>query len=331
MPGLNEYQKYMLEEFAEEYLAGRMDRRELLRRTVLMTGSIAGAAAVLTSLGCTPSAAPTTAGSGAAPAATPTTAAAQATRPPAATATPLVGPDATVTPNDPAVQAREVTYPGPAGTLFGYLARPTQPGTYPGIIVIHENQGLNAHFEEVTRRIAKVGFVALAPDLVSRAGGTKAVADNARIAAALGQTPAEELTADLVASLAFLKQQPGVQQTKFGVFGFCFGGGYSYRLALASPDIAAATPWYGTAPPLDQVPNLRGKIWAVYAGNDARINATLPDLEAAMRANNKQFSYQIYPDTAHAFHRTTDNPTHMAAAKDAWQKMVDFMTRELKG
>jgi carboxymethylenebutenolidase len=326
---LSEYQQYLLEEFAEEYREGRMDRRELLRRAVLVTGSVAGAAAVLTALGCTPAAAPAT-GGGAPSLATPTAAAAQATRPPTATATPVVGPDATVTPNDPAVQAREVSYPGPAGTLMGYLARPAQPGTYPGVIVIHENQGLNAHFEEVTRRIAKVGFIALAPDLVSRAGGTKTVADSARIAAALSQTPPDDLTADLLASLAFLKQQPGVQQSKFGVFGFCFGGGYTYRLALASPEIAAATPWYGPAPPLDQVPNLRGKIWAVYAGNDARINAGLPDLEAAMRANNKQFSYQVYPDTAHAFHRTTDNPTHLAAAKDAWQKMVDFLTRELK-
>lgn len=330
MSRLSEYQQYLLEEFAEEYREGRMDRRELLRRAVLVTGSIAGAAAVLTALGCTPSAAPATTGGGAPSLATPTAAAAQATRPPAATATPVVGPDATVTPNDPAVQAREVSYPGPAGTLIGYLARPTQQGTYPGVIVIHENQGLNAHFEEVTRRIAKVGFVALAPDLVSRAGGTKAVADNARIAAALSQTPPDDLTADLLASLAFLKQQPGVPPSKFGVFGFCFGGGYTYRLALASPEIAAAVPWYGPAPPLDQVPNLRGKIWAVYAGNDARINASLPDLEAAMRANNKQFSYHVYPDTAHAFHRTTDNPVHMAAAKDAWQKMVDFLTRELK-
>ncbi|MCS6800991.1 MAG: dienelactone hydrolase family protein [Chloroflexota bacterium] len=329
MPSLNEYQRYLLEEFAEEYLQGRLDRRELLRRAVLVTGSVASAAAALSMLGCSPANAPA-AGAGPSLAATPSPVPAQATRPPAATATPVVGPDATVTPTDPAVQAREVTYPGPAGPLIGYLARPTQPGTYPGVIVIHENQGLTAHIEEVTRRIAKVGFIALAPDLVSRAGGTKTVADPARIAAALSQTPADDLTADLLASLAFLKQQPGVQPAKFGVFGFCFGGGYTYRLALASSEIAAATPWYGPAPPLDQVPNLRGAIWAVYAGNDARINASLPDLEAAMRASNKRFSYEIYPNTAHAFHRTTDNPVHMEAAKDAWQKMVDFLTRELK-
>jgi carboxymethylenebutenolidase len=325
MAELNQYQRYLIEEFAEEYREGRLSRRELLRRTVLITGSVTAAAAVLSALGCTPSAAP--AGPPASGTATPAGTVAAA-RP---TATPVVGPEATVTPDDPAVQAREVSFPGPAGTLYGYLARPAAPGTYPGVIVIHENMGLVPHIEEVTRRIAKVGFIALAPDLVSRAGGTKAVGDPARIAAALSQANPADLTADLLTSLAWLKAQPGVQPNRFGAFGFCFGGGYTYRLALASPEIAAAVPFYGPAPPLDQVPNLQGKIWAVYAGNDARINAGIPELEAAMKANGKEFSYQIFPGTAHGFHRTTDNPAHLEAAKEAWQKLVDFLTRELKG
>jgi carboxymethylenebutenolidase len=325
---VNVFGRYLIEEFAEDYLEGRMDRRELLKRTLLITGSVTATAAVLTSLGCTPSAAPSVppaSGPAAGPAAP-----SQPTQPPAATATPVVGPDATVTPNDPAIVARAVQFPGKGTTVFGYYARPTQAGTYPGVIVIQENQGLVPHIEEVTRRIAKVGFAALAVDMVSRAGGTANAGDQAAISGFLGRANPDELTSDLISGIDWLKQQDGVRKTNFGVFGFCFGGGYAYRLAVSSQDIAAATPWYGIAPPLDQVPNLRGAIWAIYAANDARINASIPDLEAAMKANNKRFSYELFPDTGHGFHRSTDNPTHMTQAKIAWQKMVDFMTKELK-
>lgn len=327
MVELTQVQRYLIEEFAEDYQSGELERREMLRRVVLITGSITAAATVLTTLGCTPSASPTTAAPAVPP--VPTGQAAAPVRP-VATATPVVGPDATVAANDPAVQARDVTLTGPAGTIFGYLARPAETGSYPGMIVISDNQGLDAVCEENTRRIAKLGFIALAPDLTSRAGGTKALADRARIAAAFGQTPADDLTADLIAGVAYLKNQPGVLASKIGVFGFCVGGNFSYRLAVASPDIVAATPFYGPPPPLDQVPNLRGTVWAVYAGNDARVNASIPDLDAAMKSAGKNFSYEVFPDTAHGFHRSTDNPVHMAQAKLAWQKMVDFMTKQLK-
>jgi carboxymethylenebutenolidase len=315
----SEYQQYLIEEFAEDYKEGRLERRELVKRVVLLTGSVPAAATVLTSLGCN------------APAPTTGSVQAPATATAAPSPTPVVGPDATVAATDPAIDARAVEFPGKAGAVFGYLAKPKQAGTYPGLIVIHENMGLVDHIQEVARRVAKVGFVALAVDGCSRAGGTARLGSQAEVSAFLGRIVPEDLTADFQSGIDFLKTPAGgARATRFGVFGFCFGGGYSFRLACASPDIAASVPFYGIAPPLDLVPNLRGAISAVYAGNDARINASIPDLETAMKAQSKRFDYVMYPNVAHGFHRSTDQPGHMDAAKKAWQQMVDFMSKELK-
>ncbi|MCS7002424.1 MAG: dienelactone hydrolase family protein, partial [Dehalococcoidia bacterium] len=328
-PQLNDHQKYFIEEFVEEYQHGHMDRREMMRRVLLITGSVAATASVLTALGCAPQA---TTGGGAPTVATPGAPAAGAVAtPPPPAPTPVVGPDATVGPNDPAIEAVTAQFPGPAGQVQGYLARPRAAGTYPGLIVIHENMGLVDHIQEVTRRIAKLGYVALAVDLLSRAGGTANAGDAAAIAATLSRAAPDDLTQDLNAGVAFLKTQQGVRPDRLGVFGFCFGGTYSWRLVTTNPEIAAAVPFYGTGPDLARIPGMRGAVFAVYAEQDPRINngpPSIQDIDAAMRAANKRWSYKIYPNTGHGFHRTIDRPGHLEAARQAWQDMVAFFQRE---
>ncbi len=211
---MNTHQRYLIEEFAEEYLERRLNRRDLLKRVLLITGSVAVTANVLTTLGC---------GSSSSPAATATGAAAASPTALPPTPPPPSGPGVTVQPDDAAIQAAEVRFKGPASEIIAYLSRPKGTGPFPGVIVIHENRGLVEHIKDVTRRYAKEGFVALAVDLVSRRGGS-AAGDANTIPGFLGSAPPEDLISDLLAGVDYLKGQSFVRATALGVIGFCFGG-----------------------------------------------------------------------------------------------------------
>ena len=246
---------------------------------------------------------------------------------PAATPGQAKGP-LTVPADDPAVQGSDVTFPGDV-ELKGYLARPAAAGTYPGVIVIHENRGLTDHIKDVARRLAKAGYIALAPDLVSRNGGSASTPFD-QIAGILSQANPEDLVKDLSAGVTFLKMQEGVKAGKVGVVGFCFGGAYTLRLAAANPDIGAAVSYYGPAPqPVDQMANTQAAILGQYGGNDARVNGTIPDMEKVLTDAGKTFKKNTYEGANHAFNNDTGANYNEAAAVQAWQATLDWFKANL--
>ena len=312
---LNHHQRYLIEEFAEDYIKRRMSRRDLLRRTLIITGSIPLTATVLTTLGCGDSSDPE-------PTAVP-----QPTTPPLATTAAGIGPG--VAPTDPAIEASDITIPGPASQLFGYLARPRASGTYPGIVIIHENQGLLDHFKDVARRYAKEGFVGLAVDLASRDGGSKP--DSSQNTGYLRRTTAE-LTADLLAYTAYLKSQSFVKPNALGVTGFCFGGGYTFELATASSDIKAAVPYYGTAMGvLDKLSQTSVAFLVMYGETDTRLTSQSTSVEEKLRASGKTHDMKIYPGAGHAFFNDTGRAYHEPSAKAAWTETLAWFRRYLTG
>jgi carboxymethylenebutenolidase len=277
-------------------------------------------------------AAPTTAAAAAASTAAPATAAPAAPTT-AATAQPAAGgakSPLSVPADDPDVTASEVTFQGD-GEIKGYLARPKAEGTYPGVIVIHENRGLNDHIRDVARRLAKAGYVALAPDLASRGGGTAQVGAD-KITGFFANAKPEELVSDLNAAVDFLGQQTGVQADKYGVVGFCFGGAYTLRLAAANPKIAAAVPYYGVTPdPASQMSATNAAILGQYGGNDSRVNGTIPALEQAMQASGKTYEKRIYDGANHAFNNDTGQNYNETAAVTAWKETLAWFDKYLKG
>lgn len=320
---LNQMQRYLGEETVEEYQAGLMSRREMLRRLLVICGSAATATALL--VACDEGA-PVVQSELTQPAADPVSTA-EATLTPAPS---MVSAALPVAADDPAVTGVEVTFGGDT-SLAGYLARPQAEGAYPGVIVIHENRGLTDHIRDVARRLAKVGYVALAPDLASRAGGTAQI-DAEQIRGYFGNADPEDLVSDLNAAVEFLGQQSGIVADTFGVTGFCFGGAYTLRLAAANPKIAAAVCYYGVTPePAGQMSATNAAILGQYGGNDARVNATIPDLEQVMLDNGKTFEKRIYEGANHAFNNDTGANYNEEAAVAAWQATLAWFDLYLKG
>jgi carboxymethylenebutenolidase len=300
-------QRYLVEEEVEHYQHGEITHTELTRRVTLILGSSALALSVLTALGCgTPRAA-------------------------APLATAATQPGATISPNDPEIEAQMVTFLGEGTEVMAYRVRPRAAGVYPAVIVIHENRGLNEHIMDVTRRFGKERFVGLGVDLLSREGGTAKIANPNDVPGALSRIGTDPQVQDLLAAVRYLKTLDFVRQTGFGVTGFCYGGGMAWRLATKSPDIKAAVPFYGANPPLEDVPNIAGPVLAHYGGEDARINAGLPAIEQAMKAANKPFEYYIYEGAPHAFHNDTGASYRPEAARLAWQRTIEFFNKYLRG
>ena len=312
----NEHQRYLIEEFVEEYQQRRMSRREMLRRSFLTTGSLAMTASTLLLLGCGSDDDEPESESGAA-----TTAPAST---PEATATTAATPAGAAT-EDSDVEAGDVTFAGPAGDLFGYLARPGADGSYPGILIIHENRGLLPHFEDVARRYAGEGFVALAIDLASRLGGSETAGES------VGQVEPEDAVADLQAGLDYLKQQDFVRADALGVTGFCFGGGYTFDLAAASPDIKAAVPYYGTASRAISMglSETEAAVLVMYGGNDTRITSESADVEAALTQAGVPFEIMVHQGADHAFFNDTGGRYNEAAAEAAWTATLAWFREHL--
>jgi carboxymethylenebutenolidase len=329
---LNVYQRYFVEEFADDYKEQRLSRREMLRKVLYVTGSVPLTASVLLALGCGDSSndkapagvstAPTTA-----PAATQPVAAATALpgTPPAAT-----GAGVTVQPTDPAIGVRDVSFKGKAGDVFAYLAKPKAAGGYAAVIVIHENRGLVEHIKDVARRYAKENFVALAVDLVSRAGGTQA--NEAQNTGALGRANPDDLVQDLLSGVDYLKQQPFVKAGALGVTGFCFGGGFTWELAVASPEIKAAVPYYGTTQRIiDKLGQTNAAILAMYGSLDRSITPQAAATEEKLKAANKTYQIKIYDGANHAFFNDTGGAYNADAARDAWQLTLGWFRKYLTG
>lgn len=318
MTELNWMQEYAATEAVELRDTGVLGRREMLVRLVAICGSVGAATAFLAS--CSDdSSKPTSSATTRTRASGGTTTSTSAVAPPVTGGPP--GHVLSVAATDPDVEAGNVTFPGPASTMLGYLARPAAPGTYPGVLVNHEIFGLTDHIRDVARRLAKVGYIALAVDLLSRAGGSdKPGVDTF---GALTQGSVDDRVADLNAGVTFLKSQSGYSG-KLGVIGFCFGGGMTLSFAAANEEVVAAVSYYGPTPqPASVMRATKAAILGQYGADDARVDAGIPDLEAALAG--KTFEKKIYDGAGHAFNNDTGGAYNEAVAVRAWAATTDWL------
>jgi len=279
----------------DEYCHGDIDRREFLKR--------AGALAVAGTI--------------------PALAMAQALLPRYAQAQ-------TISFTDSRMKARYVDYPSPggnSGTMRGYLVQPAGQGPFPAVLVIHENRGVNPYIEDVARRAAVEGFVALAPDGLAPVGGYPGNDDDGReLQAKLDQA---KLRTDMLNSARFLKSHK-LSNGKLGATGFCWGGGTVNYLAVALGDeLQAGVPFYGAAAETASVPKIKAPLLIQYAENDERVNSMWPAFEAALKANRVPHQMHMYPGTQHGFHNDSTPRYSEAAAKLAWERTVAFFKKNL--
>ena len=228
--------------------------------------------------------------------------------------------------NDPAVKGEDVTFPG--GTVLGYVARPVggPAAKRPGVIVIHENQGLVPHIKDVTRRLAKAGYIAVAVDLASRQGGTAKVTTG--ISGVLGQLSGADAVADMNAGVAYLEAQTDYNG-KLGITGFCYGGGMVMRFAANQPKVKAAVPYYGTPPaPESQMANTAAALLVHYGATDTRVNASIPLLEA--NVTGKTYEKRVWDGAGHAFNNDANtNAYNASVAVRAWTDTLSWFARHL--
>jgi carboxymethylenebutenolidase len=233
--------------------------------------------------------------------------------------------------DDARLTIEEVSFPGAGGDVQGYLARPADAsGRLPGVVVIHENRGLNPHTEDVARRVALEGFVALAPDFLSPAGGTPDDEDQAReMIGALGAAQTLENAGAAVDYLAGSDATTG----NVGVVGFCWGGAMANAVAVSAPEaLGAAVAFYGRQPAAEEVASIEAPVMLHYAGLDERINAGIPAYEEALKANGVDHTIYMYDNVNHAFHNDTSEARYdQTAAELAWQRTIDFFKQHLAG
>jgi carboxymethylenebutenolidase len=317
------FEKYLIEEFYDDYREGLISRRTFIRRVAFITGSMAATATAMLAVGCRPVELP---------AATETMPQAQtpAAGAPAAAAPPATAPQSplSVAEGDPAVQAERVTFAGGSDQIMGYLAQPAAEGVYPAVLIAHENRGLTPHIEDVARRFAKAGYVALAIDLLSREGGT-AARDRDEIPGLLTNAGPERHVADFVAGYEYLQSLDFVDGERIGMTGFCFGGGITWRVATALPDLKAAAPFYGPAPELTAVPNIKAAVLGVYAENDDRITGGMAALDQALEDADVTHQMNVYPGVDHAFHNDTGERYNEEQATQAWNDMLAWFQEHL--
>jgi carboxymethylenebutenolidase len=225
--------------------------------------------------------------------------------------------------SDPGIEQSTVVYPGAPGEVRGTLVRPAgASGPLPGVLVIHENRGLNAHIEDVARRVAKAGFIALAPDGLSYMGGAPADQEEARDL--FGRADRDRITADVVAGVPWLAGREDCTG-KVGAVGFCYGGGVALVCAVEEKATAAAVCFYGRALSEDQVTRLRVPVMMHYAGRDERINSMIPEFRSALDRNEVAYSIHMYPGTGHGFHNDTSEARYdEPAARLAWSRTITF-------
>ena len=232
--------------------------------------------------------------------------------------------------DDKRITTGMVSYPSTAGTgtVKGYLAKPANmTGKLPGILVVHENRGLNPHIEDITRRLALSGYLAFAPDALTPLGGYPGNEDKAR--ELFAQLDQKKATEDFVAAFTFLKVQPDCTG-KIGVVGFCYGGGMAQTLATRLPELNAAVPFYGNVPAMEEAAKVKTPILAHFAAVDERINAAWPAYEAALKAAGVNLTSYQYAGTQHGFNNDTTPRYDAAAAKLAWDRTMDFFAKNLK-
>jgi carboxymethylenebutenolidase len=234
--------------------------------------------------------------------------------------------------DDSRIKTEHVTVPSPQGngSIKGYLARPASAsGKLPGVLVVHENRGLNPYIEDVARRLGTANFLAFAPDGLTSVGGYPG--DDEKGGQLFGTVDKPKMTEDFIAAARWLKARPDCTG-KVGVVGFCFGGGIANTLAVRmGADLAAAVPFYGGQPPAADAAKIKAPLLLHYASLDARITGAWPAYEEALKANHVVYTAHVYEGANHGFHNDTTPRYDEAAAKLAWQRTLDFFNKYLKG
>lgn len=277
----------------DEYTHKPLSREEFIRRLSILTGSTAAALAVLPLLEVNYAHA------------------------------------ATIPLQDDRLITEYINYPADDVTMRAYVARPKQSGVYGGVMVVHENRGLNPHIEDVTRRMALEGFLAIAPDALAPLGGTPSDTDKAR--ELFQQLDGKKTISNFAQGFTYLKTRKDCNG-KFACIGFCWGGAMTNNLAIQVPDLLAAAPYYGRQPDLAEVPKIKAELQLHYAGMDERVNAGIEAYEKALKEAGKKYQLYIYEGAQHAFNNDTA-PTRYneEAAKLAWSRTVAFFKEKLNG
>jgi carboxymethylenebutenolidase len=232
--------------------------------------------------------------------------------------------------DDPRIVSSYIHYDSPkgGGSIKALLSKPADAkGKLGGVVVVHENRGLNPYIEDVGRRLAVAGFISIAPDALTPLGGYPGNDDQGR--EMQSKRDKGEMLENFVDAFEYLKSQPDCNG-KVGAVGFCFGGGIVNLMAVRLPDLAAGVPFYGAQPPADQVPNIKAPLLIHYAGLDTHVNEGWPAYEAALKANHVEYTAYIYPNVNHGFHNDTTPRYDKAAAELAWQRTIDFFSEKLK-
>ncbi|MBC2705953.1 dienelactone hydrolase family protein [Desulfobacula sp.] len=275
----------------DHYIEEGMDRRDFLKKLTILTGGTASALAFLPMLDYSHAHAET------------------------------------ISRDDPRLNTDYLDYPGKSGNIRAYFARKKIESKQPGVIVIHENRGLNPHIEDVIRRMALEGFTALAPDALSPMGGTPSDPDEARDL--IRKLDSKQTVQNFIAAAQYLKTHPKTTG-RVGVIGFCWGGGLANQLAVQTQDIQASVPFYGMQPVATDVPKIKSALLLHYAGLDERINKDIPDFEAALKSAGIDYKLYMYDGANHAFHNDTSasryNPD---AANLAWKRTIEFLSEKL--
>lgn len=326
MVPLTDLQRYLVHEFVEDYQDGLLSRRGMVSRVLHITGGVAATATVLTALGVTP-----------------------ATRAAYAQEATPAGPTEPQSPlsvpaDDARVIAEEITFPGqddatimayqtrPSGqagaTPAAAMASPVAGGALPVVLVCHENRGLTDHIRDVARRWAVEGYLACAVDLLSREGGTAAIADPSAIPGTLSGADPMRHVGDFQSAVAFYGGQAMADANRIAMTGFCFGGGITWRSATQIPELNAAAPFYGPPPPLENVPDIQAAVLGVYSDDPGDFaNEGRDDLQAALEAAGVTFEFKVYPNTQHAFHNDTGPRYNEEASLSAWNDTVAWFAQ----
>jgi carboxymethylenebutenolidase len=276
----------------DDFTHARLDRRLFMDRLAALAGGTAAAAALLPLLRCDEAKA------------------------------------AIISADDARLTTGQITFPGASGEVKAYLARPAAAsGKLPGVVVLHENRGLNPYIEDVARRAALEGFVALAPDFLSPIGGTPADEDEAR--RIITRVDPEQNVANAVAAVAYLKAQD-TTTGKVGVVGFCWGGSLANQVAVNSSEVDAVVAFYGRQPKAEDVAKIKAPLLLHYAGLDQRTNAGIAGYEKALEANQVEYTVYVYDGVNHAFHNDTSRARYdQAAAELAWSRTIEFLKQHL--
>lgn len=284
------------------WVDGAFNRRELVKRVAKYTGSVGAAMATLRgyeAFGQTVTACPA---------------------------------DVKVPADAPDLITQDVAYPSEDSSVMGYLAYPKDgPPKMPAVIVIHENRGLVEHIRDVTRRVARAGFVAIAPDLLSRQGGIAQFPDPAQQTQAYNRVTAVERQADLIGTLGYIKTVPNVIHDRIGAVGFCAGGGNVWNLVSVAPEIRAGVPFYGAPVPTpERIATIATPVLAIYGERDRNLTISMAPVMTEMIRQQKTFGFVVYEGAAHAFHNDTGANYNASAACDAWARTIAWFDKYLR-